>query len=329
MKDTKVLELVNSAINVPLALTTTLGNTLILAAIWKTPSLHSATNTLVFGLALSDLGVGLISQPLGVSVVLSTEFLKNSSVLVTIFQIFSGSVSAGSLLTVTAIGVDRYLALKLHLRYKELVTVRRVVYVLVVIWVGCILAPVFSVWQGNIFLFYYAASPVIAAYLLINFFVYQKLYRVCRFHHASIRDQAIFQDAQLYQRAINEARFRKSVKTIFFILLALVLCYLPFCCYTVAVVVVGDSRLSAMASTMYQYTWTIVFANSTANPALLYFQLTELRLAIKRILKKLCGCQRKNQDLGTISNVGTLQLLTVPRAIQDDINCGMGSLRAA
>ena len=38
-------------------------NLLILLAISKTPSLHSPSNTLLFGLALSDLGVGLIVHP--------------------------------------------------------------------------------------------------------------------------------------------------------------------------------------------------------------------------------------------------------------------------
>ena len=299
MEDTRVLGLVNWALNVPLAFTTTLGNALILAAIWKTPSLHSATNALVFGLALSDLGVGLISQPLAIFML--SKLFGESKELTAIFQVFSGSLSAVSLLTVTAIGLDRYLALKLHLRYKELVTIKRVGCVLALIWMSCIFVASFCFLHGGIFLFYYAASPVIVACVLTNIFVYQKLYRFSRFHHARIHDQAIFQEADLYQKAINEARFRKSVKTIFFILLALILCYIPFCCYTVAIVVVADA--GSVMKTMYEYTWSIVFANSTVNPALLYFQLTDLRLAIKRILKKVCGCRQKNHRVGTSNNV--------------------------
>ena len=198
MEVTKVLELVNCAINLPLALTTTLGNTLILAAIWKTPSLHSATNVLVFGLALSDLGVGLISQPLAIFKV--SKLLGESKELTTLFGCFSGSLASVSLLTVTAIGLDRYLALKLYLRYKELVTIKRVVCVHVIIWVGSILAAVLRsfVWNYDLVFFVSSSTPIIAACLLINISVYQKLYRVCRFHRARIRDQAMFQDAQPY-----------------------------------------------------------------------------------------------------------------------------------
>ncbi|XP_078363774.1 melanocortin receptor 3-like [Oculina patagonica] len=309
MEVSETLILVNAALNVPLAFTTTIGNAFILTAIWKTPSLHTATNALLFSLALSDLGVGLITQPLGVVFSKDPVEMEKTWVKPT-FQMFSGSLAAVSLLTITAISVERYLALKLHLRHQELVTVKRVFYVLVLIWTCCIVAASSLFWYDHI-LFYRAAVPAIAVCLLINIFVYQKLYRVCRVHHVRICDQATFQDAQLHQRAIAEARFRKSVKTIFFILLALIICYLPFCCFTVAVVVVardignmGDD-LYALLFSCYLYTWTIVFANSTVNPLLLYFQLTELRSTIKRLAKKLCRCRNKSNDLGRSTNLKT------------------------
>ena len=311
MNVTTILVVVNGALNVPLAFTTTIGNVFILAAIWKTPALHTATNALLFSLALSDLGVGLISQPSGVllSILLSMNFHELADSWVSpVFQLFSGSLAAISLLTITAISVERYLALKLHLRHQELVTIKRVVCVLLLIWICCIVAASSWLWNGAL-LFFQAAFSVIVVCLLINIFVYQKLYRVCRIHHARICDQAMFEDAQLHQRAIAEARFRKSVKTIFFILLALIICYLPFCCFTLAIVVITvgleKDRDYAMLLSFYVYTWTIVFANSTVNPLLLYFQLTELRLTIKRLSKQLCGCRNKGNDLGTTTNART------------------------
>ncbi|KAJ7392465.1 hypothetical protein OS493_012130 [Desmophyllum pertusum] len=51
-------------LNAVFSITATVANLLVLAAIRRTPSLHSPSNTLLFGLALSDLGVGLIVHPL-------------------------------------------------------------------------------------------------------------------------------------------------------------------------------------------------------------------------------------------------------------------------
>lgn len=151
-------------------------------------------------------------------------------------------------------------------------------------------------------------------------FVYQKLYRVCRMHHARIRDQAMFPDEHLHQRAIADARFRKSVKTIFLILLALILCYSPFGCFTLAIITVtsdfekGDRY--EMLQTLYLFTWTIVFANSTVNPALLYFQLTEFRVIIKGLLRKLCACRNTgNAAFGKTKNAKTQ--ITLPATVGD------------
>lgn len=51
-------------INVLLSATALFGNAVILITIWKTSSLHSASYMLLSSLAVSDLFVGLVVQPL-------------------------------------------------------------------------------------------------------------------------------------------------------------------------------------------------------------------------------------------------------------------------
>ena len=51
-------------INAVLCFTAVFGNSAILIAIWKTSSLHSVANILLANLAVSDLAVGLVGQPL-------------------------------------------------------------------------------------------------------------------------------------------------------------------------------------------------------------------------------------------------------------------------
>ena len=111
----------------------------------------------------------------------------------------------------------------------------------------------------------------------------------------------MFLNKQLYQGAIAEVRFRKSIKTIFLILLALILCYLPFCCFTLGIITVtGDFKKKdgfTMLQTLYLLTWTIVFANSTVNPVFLHFRLTELRLVSNGLLKKSVRAEIKAMTL--------------------------------
>ena len=290
----------NGFLNIPFALTAPIGNALVLGAIWRTPSLHRACNVLIFCLGMTDLGVGLIGQPLWIIQQLSrTENDLLQKMFVTVNIAFLGL----SMLTVTLIGIDRYLAVKLHLRYQGLITRQRTVCVVVIMWVATFcfaitvqgLGPTREAWDS----FRFTVFPAMMVCFFINIFVYLKLYQICRFHHAKIQDQAVLQqDSRMYQRAVNEARFRKSVKTMFFIVLAFILCYFPVLCFSAASLVLSYHEItkSPIISTMFNYTRTILFANSSENPALLIFQLTELRFAIKRIFKNLWLPARKLEN---------------------------------
>ena len=51
-------------LNTFISITATIGNLLVLATVWQGPNLRSPSNTMLFGLALSGLCVGLVSEPL-------------------------------------------------------------------------------------------------------------------------------------------------------------------------------------------------------------------------------------------------------------------------
>ena len=114
--------------NVPPMLISILGNAVVLAAIKRTPSIHSASMSLISSLAVSDFLVGVIGQPIYIADLLT----KNSSIS-QLSIIVGFSVCTVSLLTITAISVDRLLAVHFHLRYPSLVTKSRVKYILAVI----------------------------------------------------------------------------------------------------------------------------------------------------------------------------------------------------
>ena len=54
------------------------------------------------------------------------------------FTVIISAFSVASFLGVVAVGVDRFLAIHLHLRYQELVTHKRVVVVVISIWLLCV-----------------------------------------------------------------------------------------------------------------------------------------------------------------------------------------------
>ena len=116
-----------SALNIFFFVTAFLGNTLILVALHKETSLHPPSKLLYRNLAITDLCVGIIFEPLAVTY--WTSVVKERWDICH-YADWAGTFSSFifcsvSLLTLTAISVDRLFALRLGLRYRQVVTHRR------------------------------------------------------------------------------------------------------------------------------------------------------------------------------------------------------------
>ena len=116
-----------SALNIFLSISAFLGNTLILVALHKETSLHTSSKLLYRNLAIADLCDGITAEPLAVAYWISVVNKRWNICHYTILAMgfFASTLCGVSLLTSTAISVDRLLALLLGLRYRQVVTLRR------------------------------------------------------------------------------------------------------------------------------------------------------------------------------------------------------------
>ena len=122
---------------------------LILIALQKEPSLHPPSKLLLRNLAITDLGVGLISQPFAVIYWMS-EANEHWNIRPYVFlaQFIASYILCGvSASTLTAISVDRLLALLLGLRYGQVVTLKQTYVIVIVIWVVCTVSTAIPFWN--------------------------------------------------------------------------------------------------------------------------------------------------------------------------------------
>ena len=126
-----------SAFNIFLSITAVLGNILILVALRKVSSLQPPSKLLLRCLATTDLCVGLISEPLSVVYWMSLDHEQWNLCYYSYISlfIFSYTLCSVSLLTMTAIAVDRLLALLLGLRYRQVVTLKRTYLIIAIFWI--------------------------------------------------------------------------------------------------------------------------------------------------------------------------------------------------
>ena len=120
------------------------GNTLILIALSKESSLHPPAKLLYRCLAITDLCVGLISEPSSVvywlSLVREDWKLCHHALKMSFLSYYI--LSLVSLLTMSAISVDRLLALLLRQRFRHAVTLKQNYVIVVIIWAFSITAGI-------------------------------------------------------------------------------------------------------------------------------------------------------------------------------------------
>ena len=123
--------------NIVLSITAFLGNSIILVALHKESSLHPPSKLLYRCLAVTDLLVGLVSQPCHVSYWMSLlqEHWSLCPYARDAAYITSYALCGVSLSTMTAISVDRLLALLLGLRYRQKVTLKRTYVIVATLWI--------------------------------------------------------------------------------------------------------------------------------------------------------------------------------------------------
>ena len=139
--------------NITLSITAFLGNILIVFALKRVSSLHRPSMLLLDCLAITDLCVDLITQPLFVAYIKSQEHSMLCyciSILFTRLSIILGRVS---LSTLTAISVDRLLALLLGLRYRHVVTLRRLQSYVFISWFFSILTTMTYSYHARIIMY--------------------------------------------------------------------------------------------------------------------------------------------------------------------------------
>ncbi|XP_032226348.1 beta-2 adrenergic receptor [Nematostella vectensis] len=289
---------------------TILGNCLIIVAIFSTPSLHTPSNVLLIGLASTDFGVGLIVPWLNIWRIVPKLQGKNIEVWcdVQVAYTFFGVMFCGvSFLIVAAFTTDKYLALHWHLRYATIVTTKRVVYIVLAFWVIFGAMSTVQIWSMTVYRI--SVCLVVPLFLLSTSVIYIRIFRVLRRHKVQIQTQraqakaAVNEDSSSGQSTssdtVNMVRYRKSVTSMFVVYCLFVLCYTPYICVQITVLVSTLNLYDAPLEQAYSWrglyvavdvTETIVILNSLMNPFIYCWRMRDIRRAARNVLYVI-GCK--------------------------------------
>ena len=269
-------------LNIFFAITATLGNTLILIALHKVSSIHPPTKLFLRCLTVTDFCVGVIVHPLFAAFLM--EFPSgNWHILSLTVSISSLTFCGVSFHTSAVISVDRLLALLLGLRYRHVVTLRRVQIAVVCLWFSGIL-------EGLLFSFYSPEVGNSVAFVFttlsvfISIFSYTKIFLKLRQQQAQVQQNAGHEQTNYRRIPLNIERYKKIVYSIAWMQLVLAVCYSPIVVY---MIMMTSSGYNDPGSIFLNSALTIAYFNSSLNPILYCWKIRDIRQAVKNTVTQI------------------------------------------
>lgn len=276
----------NAVINSILACMTVIGNILILTSLRKTTRVHAASKALYFSLALSDLGVGIVVQPLFVVRLLVGKegLIDLCRIMGTIVNV-AGVISVGvSLQTLSLISVDRVLAIRLKMRYKEVATISRIRAILAICWFFSTSHALTLFLSPALFSLFQILGIVMC--VTVSTISYVIIFRSLRTLQLQVQNYGPGDEATT--NAFNVKRFKKSVSTALWVYASLLVCYLPFMFSVAARMSLG---FGATFLAIQWFTVSLLYMNSALDPILYCWKIPEVRESAKEIIiKTFCPC---------------------------------------
>ena len=266
------------------------GNTLILAAIWKNPSLRTPSYILLCGLAFTDLSTGLITQPFYVVAELvclqepskiqdSLKLLRFAKVVSEGFGTFFNSMTV---MLITMMSIERWL----YMTRRSLDTVRAACSILTVVVICPIPIAVLRLLQvlyGTHELLLNTISFILLFLcFLATSIAYFKVWRVITHHRQQVQGNARSQNFGL--TAINLAKYKKSVFSILLIVMLFYISYLPFLVFVGLYISQQNNSEVALAFT---FSMIFMFLSSSLNPLLCVWRMNDIRTGVKQLLRQL------------------------------------------
>ena len=261
-------------INTPFAIFAVLSNLLIVITIGKSQELRVPANILLGSLAVTDLLVGLITQPLFITWRLMLHYpstICNSEVVHSLYECFLHLCAGGSFLSLAYLSTDRFLAVSKPLHYRANVTTTQAARNMVILWLA---------WIGIVVLRYsgideetnQTITSVIAGTLVI-YLVAAQIALIVSVKRNSIHDLLSERNATV----IASKREARIALTIVYIFLALLVFLLP----AVVVQIVLGFTSSNKSKTELNLAISALLINSSVNPLIYFWRGRDLRKAAR------------------------------------------------
>ena len=276
---------VNSLTIIP----TILLNALVIFVVVRRPRLRTSSNILLACLAGADVLNGVVVIPIAIAVAVKRAFgFGPFCTLEKGFSVVLWGQGCATLTHLVLISIDRYCAIKYPLRYKDIVTTRRIRKAVLLAWVITVFVTIQEIvlatsYSGTkLYAVYWTVSIVINA-LFVLFCIVSIAYCYLYILSETRRQKKRLQTEQLSQEEAKNAKKNcKAAYTLTMILGTLALTYLPAIVYVI-ISVFANIVEPRVTSALHVWTDFFVILSSLLNPIIYCWRNNKLRRAFLEI----------------------------------------------
>ena len=284
----------NCVVNSFMSYATVILNIVLIFALRRTSSLPKTLKALILSVAVSDLGMGILVQPLYTArLFMEIKNTNDQETYNDIVTVIGRTLAYVSFFGVTTISVDRFLAIHLHLKhqdlltYQEIVTYKRVMAIVILSWLlgaSLALTGVFS--TENVFNL--AGVTVGLVCLLTMGLIYFKNSIVVHRQTVQLHAQPAQAVASNEENRSNFERLRKTAVGTFNVYLLFLACHLPIA----ILILTGQQKRQHLMI----YARTLLYLSSSLVPLVYCWKFKHIRCAIKNILRNTFPSQNQIQE---------------------------------
>lgn len=290
---------------------TTAANCLVFVAVCYSRTLRTVSNIFIVSLSIADILLATVVMiPATLNAVYNTWLLPHS--FCSVWASFDVMLCSASVLNVCAISFDRYLAIISPLRYKTLMTVRRALLLVTVLWTLAILSsfvPIQNGWHNinvpsleNLTMFtrepeclfkvsLLYATLVSAITIMLPIAIALTLYvkvsgearRQALFVRTLIAPSRVLLGQEVSSKSVREPFTRKATVTLGVIVGAYVATWTPF-----LIINVVEAQCRCLPPKLFVGIVWLGYCNSLMNPIIYPLLMRDFRKVYKRMLFKCC-----------------------------------------
>ena len=281
----------------------TIGNIIVLVLAWKFRSLREPCYMCVISLAVTDLLVGLIVQPVHAVFRIISYLQMNNCPLRFTYVFGSYLVFNLTIFNVALISIDRCIAVTKPYLYPDIATKRNYSIVISLMWVCLIVTTLVQRIIPLYFTVFLQAVMIVVPFVII-LICYSVIYLVVLGHRrriikqtssvlmrkhsvkSKIANTSVVTYTDSKQLAVSPLKQKKNKRpnTSVVIIIAVMICYTPQVILWIYRGIFGGKIVHFFLVD----TWldTIVFINSTMNPLIYCYRLPDFRAAFRRLFFK-------------------------------------------